>query len=277
MAMSQDLEGLDRVEQWACQIVERALGGVATAHDVPPRQGAVDAFLAYTDGRWAAFEVTHLATDGGASLHLDQLLSRDRFGWPLPGKWWWSIWIGSPADLPRFRGVFDKIVLMCEGLGVTEPRLLPWAGVDADVRWLTRESSVQMWGYPNVPARDGDRLRRASITQPGLGGFADETLSQLDGALTAAFGTPLVRRHAAKLKRSGADERHLFVVVGVYDLPFSLFDALGFGDTLPANAPSLPVSLTHLWLAPVHGHRVLLGDQAGWREYEATPDSGPEN
>ncbi|WP_129665016.1 hypothetical protein [Phytoactinopolyspora endophytica] len=192
---------------------------MATPHDVPPRQGAVDAFLTYTDGRQAAFEVTHLATDGSASLHLVQLLSRDRFGWPLPGKWWWSIWIEDPSDLPGLRQVFDKIVLMCEGLGVTEPNVLPCADVDADVRWLTRESSVRMWGCPTVPAIDGDHIRRAMITQPGLGGFTDETFSQLDGELTAAFETPLLRRHVAKLKRTRADERYLFVVVGVYDLP----------------------------------------------------------
>jgi len=50
MAMSQDLEGLDRAEQWACRIAERALGVVATPYDVAPRQGADDAFLEYGDG-----------------------------------------------------------------------------------------------------------------------------------------------------------------------------------------------------------------------------------
>ena len=75
--MLERLEGLDEHEQTACLIAERALGATATAYDVLPRQGAVDAFLDYPDGRRGAFEVTQLATDGGASLQLQSLLS----GW----------------------------------------------------------------------------------------------------------------------------------------------------------------------------------------------------
>lgn len=111
------LDGLDPVEHIACRIAERALGAIATANDMAPRQGAVDAFLDYTDGRRGAFEVTQLATDGGASLQLDSLLGRDGFGWPLPGKWWWTIEIGHPRDLPQLRNIFDKIVLLCESVG----------------------------------------------------------------------------------------------------------------------------------------------------------------
>jgi hypothetical protein len=168
--MLERLEGLDAVEQTACLIAERALGATATAHDVPPRQGVVDAFLDYRDRRRGAFEVTQLATDGGASLQLDSLLARDGFGWPLPGMWWWTIKIGHPRDLPRLRNVFDKIVLLCESVGVNHPRLLPLAAIDDDVRWLVGESSVQMQGYPNVPATDEHHTRRAMITQPGAGG-----------------------------------------------------------------------------------------------------------
>jgi hypothetical protein len=69
-----------------------------------------------------------------------------------------------------------------------------------------------MRGYPNVPATDEHRMRRAMITQPGAGGFPDETFSQLDGALSTAFDTNLIQRHLAKLRRTQADERHLFLV-----------------------------------------------------------------
>jgi hypothetical protein len=256
------LEGLDELEQTACLIAERALGARATPHDVAGRQGAVEAFLDYPDGRRGAFEVTQLAADSGASLQLDSLLERDGFGWPLPGKWWWTIKIGHPRDLPRLRDVFDKIVLLCESIGVTDPRRPPSSEIDDDVQWLVGESSVQIWGYPNVPARDENRMRRAMITQPGAGGFSDETFSQLDQALSKAFDRTVIQRHLDKLRRTQADERHLFLVLGVYDLPFSLFQALGFDDKLPTGAPGLPNSLTHLWLAPVYGRRVLIGTSA---------------
>jgi hypothetical protein len=66
-------QGLDHLEQTACLIAERTLGAIATPYDVAGRQGAVEAFLDYPDGRRAAFEVTQLATDGGASHQLGEL------------------------------------------------------------------------------------------------------------------------------------------------------------------------------------------------------------
>jgi hypothetical protein len=209
LRMLERLEGLDQEEQTACLIAERTLDAIAIAHDVPPSQGVVDAFLDYPDGRRGAFEVTQLATDGGDSLHLDSLLAQAGFGLPLPGKWWWTIRIGHVRDRPRLLSIFAKIVLLCESVGVRQPRRLPLAKVDDDVRWLVEESSVLMRGYPNVPATDGDRIRRAMIAQPFAWGGSDETFSQLDEALSTAFETDNNQRHLAKLRRTQADERHL--------------------------------------------------------------------
>jgi hypothetical protein len=256
------LGGLDEVEQTACLIAEGALGATATAYDVPPRQGVVDALLDYSDGRRGAFEVTWLAADGGASLQIDSLLGRDGHGWPLPGEWWWTIKIGHPSDLLRLPSIYRKIILVCESVGVTRPQHLPMAEVDADVRWLVLDSSVRMEGHPNVPAGP----RRAMVTQPSTWGGSDETFSQLDEALSTAFNADKIQRHMAKLARTEADERHLFLIVAVSDLPFSLFGALGFENNLPAAAPALPDGLTHVWLAPVYGYRVLIGTPAGWAE-----------
>jgi hypothetical protein len=278
--MLERVEGLDEVEQTACLIAEHALGATATAHDVPPRQGVVDALLDYQDGRQGAFEVTQLATDGGASLQLQSLLKSDGNRWPLPGKWWWTIQIGDPKDRLRLLDSYTKIILHCESVGVTDPRCLALDEVDADVQWLVAgRSSVQMQGYPNVLATDGDRVRGAMITQPSTWGGLDETFSLLDEALKAAFNADLIQRHLAKLNRTPADERHLFLVVDMYDWPFPLVDALGSGDTLPAGAPALPNDLTHLWLAPVYGHRILIGTSAGWTETRDIRPSldGPED
>jgi hypothetical protein len=265
--MLKRLEGLDQVELTACRIAERALGAIATANDIWPRQGAVDAFLDYPDGRRGAFEVTQSATDGGASLHLQSLLKQDGFHWPLPGKWLWTIEIGDRGDLPRLRNVYDKIILLCESVGEADPRYLSLAEADADVEWLVGKSSVQMQGCPDVPAKDEHRIRRASINQRSTWGGLDETFSQLDEALNTAFDTRHIQHRVEKLRNTQADERHLFLIVDVDDLPFSLLDALGSGDRLPAGAPALPDGLTHLWLAPVYG-RVLIGTSAGWAETE---------
>lgn len=228
--MLERLQGLDPEEQTACLIAERALGATATANDVPPKQGEVDAFLDYPDGRRGAFEVTKLATDGGDSLQLESLLERDGHGWPLPGKWWWTIKVGHPRDLLRLPDIYAKIILDCESAGVREPRRLPLAAIDDDVRWLVEESSVRMQGYPDVLAADGHRTRRATIDRFSTWGGSEENYSQLDEALSTAFNTTNIQRHLVKLRRTEADERHLFLILGVYDLPFSLFGALASGE-----------------------------------------------
>ena len=274
LRVSERLQGLSPDEQIACLIAERALGAIATANDVRPRQGAVDAFLDYPDGRRAALEVTQLATDGGASRQLGELLRRDGSGWPSPGKWWWNVQIGHPRDLPRLRKIFNKIVLLCESVGVKEPgrlRRLPWAEIDDDVRWLVEDSSVQMWGHPNRLATDDHRVPKSIVTQPSAAVCPDEPFNELDDALSAAFEITNIQRHLTKLRRTQADERHLFLVVDMYDLPFTLFDALVFGDRLPAGAPALPDDLTHLWLAPESCRRVLIGTSAGWDETRDIP------
>jgi hypothetical protein len=69
-----------------------------------------------------------------------------------------------------------------------------------------------MRGYPNVPATEEHRTRRATSTQRSTWGGSGETFSQLDGALSTAFDTNLIQRHLAKLRRTQADERHLFLV-----------------------------------------------------------------
>jgi hypothetical protein len=57
-------DGLDNAERLACRVAERVTGATARAWDIEGRNGVVDAFLDYADGRTCAFEVT-----SGGHLH----------------------------------------------------------------------------------------------------------------------------------------------------------------------------------------------------------------
>jgi len=46
--------------------------------------------------------------------------------------------------------------------------------------------------------------------------------------------------------------------------PFAVTDGLIVGNALPPEPPPLPAGLTHVWLAPSSGRRVLLGTAEGW-------------
>jgi hypothetical protein len=267
--MTDPLAGLDDAERLACRVAERITGAQARAWDVKGvkgRTGAVDAFLDYPDGRIAAFEVTRVAS-GREALQLENLLGRDRFEWPLPGQWWWDLWISDVGDLPRLQQCFEKVVLLCEAAGVTRPEHLGLTdsdNLDDDVLWLVEESSVSLHGYPDVPAVDGNRVRKALVTPAGDGGMVDDSLSGLNDALADAFSAAHLPNHVAKLVSTSADEKHLFLIVHQTALRFEVASALMFGTTVPEGPAWLPTGISHLWLAPEFSNRVLVGTSTGW-------------
>lgn len=76
----------------------------------------------------------------------------------------------------------------------------------------------------------------------------------------------------SKLDRSGAADRHAFVVVPSFStVPADVTDLLWSGGDghVPTGAPPLPPEVTHVWLAPTwsigSGLRWSLGD--GWKRF----------
>jgi hypothetical protein len=268
------LTGLKKEERLACRVAERVTGARARAWGIPGvkgRDGAVDAFLDYPNGLTGAFEITRIAS-GPEALQLENLLGQDRFEWPLPGRWWWNVWISNVRDRPRLKECFEKVILLCEAAGVTCPERLGVTNnghLDDDMLWLVEESSVSLQGYPDVPAVEGDRVRKALVTPAGDGGMVDDSLTGLNDALAATFSERgHLPNHVAKLVRTPADEKHLFLIVHETALRFGVTSALMFGTTVPEGPSWLPAGISHLWLAPEFSKRVLLGTSTGWvQEY----------
>ncbi|MGX1976899.1 hypothetical protein [Streptomyces kronopolitis] len=217
-------------------------------------------------GRRAAFEVTRLAADGAQQT--DSILSKDGNSWPSPGRWWWSIQVGSPGDIPRLRECYARIALLCEEAEVDRPEVL-WRSThdDADLSWLVEDSSSQMFGYPHVPSVEGGAKRDVMVVPSARGGMVDRSLSGLGEALSSEFRRPYMAKHLAKVGRAEADERHLFIPIHYSALPFEVADALMVGTVLPTDPPPLPPEVTHLWLAPQFSRRVLLWAPGGWQQH----------
>jgi hypothetical protein len=158
----------------AVRVLEAA---AAEALDVDGRQGAVEAMLTLQDGRKAAFEVTNLAADG--ALETASLLAKDNHKWSLPGKWFWSIEVGSPQDLRRLKQCYAKIILICEAAGVAQPdhHPLAWSpSADPDLQWLIENSSCNMFGHPEQLTSNMQNPG-ASVTPTSGGGFIDDSMS----------------------------------------------------------------------------------------------------
>jgi hypothetical protein len=264
------LSELDPQERAACSLVVQLLDVVqAEAWDVDGRQGAVDVMLTLGDGRMAAFEVTNLGEED--ALDLARLLGKIKYKWPVVGDWFWRIEVGSVADLDRLKLCFDEIIHICETAGEPDPRRIEggWP-THPSLRWLVRESSSEMTGFPKILAKNLKRPMTEVVPRIGAG-FVDDSLSGFAAGLAKAFEKPHIQRHFDKLARTGADERHLFIPLHDSALPFSVSSELVFKETLPPEPPVVPDSVTHLWLAPAGSPRVLQWSRAdGWRNYSAS-------
>jgi hypothetical protein len=198
------LIGIDRLkpqERAACLLAVRVLEAAeAEAWDIDGRQGAVDAMLTLQDGRRAAFEVTNLAAKG--ALQTASLLAKDNHRWPLPGKWFWSIEVGSPQDLPRLKDTYQNIILICERAGEPYPyRIGSKSSAHPDLQWLVQESQSLMTGYPRQLAR-GMKNPGAMVVPMAGSGWVDESLSGFADAFSEAFESPKIQEHFEKLARA---------------------------------------------------------------------------
>ncbi|MUL58485.1 hypothetical protein FZI85_04050 [Mycobacterium sp. CBMA293] len=266
-AVPDRLKDLKPDEVMACLIAERVLDVVAEPWDVNGAQGVPDAKLIYPDGSTAAFEVTKLAADG--VFETASILSKDRHRWSVPGQWFWSIEVGrNAADVRKLKDCYQEIILACEAAEVDDPsHEFGWRPTaPANVRWLVQESSCTMRGHRGMPA--------ANMKNPGVqvvpdmgGGWIDQHLTGFAVGIKEAFdGAPHIAGHFEKLGKANADERHLFIPLHDTAMPFPVTTVLMFEDTLPPEAPPVPDHITHLWLLPNYGRRVLLWSRnRGWR------------
>lgn len=259
-----------RDEEAACfEVFRRVTGFAVTPHDHSGRQAAVDGMVEYPDGRTAAVEVTSLAADGRQQL--ESLLAADSFKWTCQASWRWLVSIGDPADVPRAKRILHKVVTSCEAQGASRPEQLDWRTRDADedLTWAA-DGSVIFHGIPTqAPPRDDAGQAVVYVHPSPIGGFIDETLETFDRDLCAILNRETVVRRAHKVGGAEADERHLMIVLHATASSMSLFDAFINGaDALPPSPPScLSERVTHLWLVPTYGRRVLVWTGMQWQAH----------
>ena len=207
-------------------------------------------FAVWRNGRIAgALEVTTLVDENRArfdgALYAQSVLDAPE----LCGSWY--IALSKEALAPR-RGVNELRSKVIPALAELESR-----GLDDFQRDDLREFRV-LWGEDlgepllmhNLPInfahRDPEKSKpRVFLMGPSAGStvWSGNAHAAVEEALTG----PRFEGERKKLDRTGHEERHLFVWVGV-----SLFDAyVGIAsEDKPADAiPSLPNEITHLWLA----------------------------
>ena len=105
------------------------------------------------------------------------------------------------------------------------------------------------------------------------GGAVDSTGSAVPGWVRDFLLDPHQRDVLGKLARSGASERHAFILVpGFSSAPFGVVDMLwrDENDVVPTTSPDLPDQVTHVWLMAfwTTGSGLRWSPDRGWERFE---------
>jgi hypothetical protein len=240
-------------ERLAFAVTGTVLGVTVDPYDRDGRQRAVDAILHYSDGRTAALEVSSTGPDDEAPIqHYLGDRGRSKVISGVAGTWIVELPRRfHPSNMRKVEGALRQ----CEERGLNLLAELAASDSDAsqlydqDVRALLASTSGSVAYFVLFP----------TAGPPGGGGLPSE--------VDTLLGTDKIQSKLAKLADSGAEERHLFLVVlqAAFSLP--VFDSLAWGGPLPDGVPRLPEGLGQLWLLTgvVAGGVVRAISGHGWR------------
>jgi hypothetical protein len=254
-------------ERLAVRCIAAELGVEVDVHDDGSEPSMHDLNILYPDRPPGAVEVTAAADPDSIALGT---FVYDGERWIVPniaGGWMASLqptakWKAVQAQLP-------VLLQTMEGQSVTR--------ADPEVWWR--------------PGPYDDALRALGILHlmqsgtdfPGSVYLMIDPGSERTAGMVPTDGRPLLEWLAEwfarpdkidnlkKLEASGADERHLFLIVPSFaEAPFAVTDLLSRdGAPLPDSAPALPTEITHVWVVSTwsSGDGMRWAPGAGWSRF----------
>jgi hypothetical protein len=230
-------------------MIEHTLDVPVRQHDDGSASGMHDLDIVHPAGPSGAVEVTS-AADGESMAAWKQLNPRGE-RWIEPTiKGGWIVTVLPSARTKRIKKELPELLRVLEGMGLDLP--------DEDDDYLGRRRSTVSRYAEDLGVV---RAHQSGTAFPGsiyidlrrpidrTGGWVADT----GDALAEWIGSFLVhedrRGDRDKLLRSGAPERHLFLLFPTLaDAPFAVTDLLMRDNgPLPSIEPSLPDEVTHVW------------------------------
>jgi hypothetical protein len=254
-------------EEWARQMLSNALDAEVVQHDDGSAPGMYDLRVEYQD-RIAAVEVT--AAADGEMIALWNLMNGE-------GRWiedelagGWMVALHPSARAKRIRSELPSLLAVLEQSGTRSFRSRTLRQVDnvaAQARSIGVASATQ--SGTDFP---GSIYVTIDLPLDRSGGWVSD-----DGdALSEWIGTFLTQPEQAdvraKLGSSGANERHVFLLLpGLSTAPFSAAELLMRDDPpLPRLSPRLPPEITDVWVASTWstGVGIRWSSDYGWSTFD---------
>ena len=259
-------------EKVVAATITTTLGLRVEQHDDGRQPGLHDLNIISVDGSPGAVEVTAAADPD--SIQLWKLVNgrgEQRTVKDLQGGW--MLTLEPTARAKRLRIELPAFLGELESQGVTEipsqrRRLEVPESIEGRARTLGIVSGNQ--SGTNFPGSI-----YFTIEQPHerTSGVVDSTGNAVPGWVRDFLLDPDQSDVLGKLARSGASERHAFILVpGLTSAPFGVVDMLGRDedDVVPTAAPDLPGQVTHIWLMAFRtkGSGLRWSPDSGWERFE---------
>jgi hypothetical protein len=259
-------------EVWAQACISLALPGVAVRqHDDGSEPRMFDLEVIH-DGRIsAAVEVTQAAD--AQSTELWKLVNSDgrRIESDLEGGWHLSLLPSARAR--RIKAELPTLLRELEAAGVQQVRAAWSLNPGPFDRVATCLGIADL--FQGETAYPGSIYFTIAEPLEKSGGYAADTGNALPRWLEEWIRQPAQADNLEKLRRSGADERHLFVIFpGFSEAPFAVTDLLFRPDApLPTIPPRLPDEVTHLWAVSTwaSGLGMRWSPAIGWESFDKNP------
>jgi hypothetical protein len=259
-------------EQVVAATIARTLGVDVGQHDDGSEPGMHDLEFCAEDGARAAVEVT--AAADAECIELWKLVNGSDERWTIPDlRGGWFLQLSPRARAKRLRRELPSLLRDAERLGVRElPRSAPRRVMPESVGSRAQALGIVSGGQSET---DFPGSVYATIQQPRerTGGLVDRTGSAVPIWTSAFLRDDHQHDVLAKLARSGAAQRHVVILLpGFTTAPFGVVDALWgeSDDAVPADAPALTPSVTHVWLMTFWsvGSGLRWSPEGGWQRFE---------
>jgi hypothetical protein len=255
-----------REEEAARRCIGAALDGVVVVwHDDQSQAGMYDLEIRRAGDRVAAVEVTQVL-DSEPAVAWDMLNSTGRWIAPvLDGGW--AVRLRPEVrvkplrvELPKFLAALEQAGVRSVGVGSWAPGPLQQRAEELGIIHAS-QSGTEFPGsiYP-MPAQTFDKTT----------GYAADTGDALAEWVGDWLRQPIRSDNLAKLRRSGAAECHMFIILPpMADAEFGVTELFVRGDApLPTVPPDLPPEVTHVWVAGAWGYPGMRwSPEAGWERF----------
>lgn len=231
-------------------------------HDTGRKPGLYDLRVGNTDSPDIAIECVG-AVDAVRTETWNIGPARGPLSLNLTGDW--HVVLKPNARVKEIRRRLEEVLRLCEAAAIDGFTPVDWSLKHHHPQVFAALDALQIESIARFREPGTGQVH---LGMTGTGGAVDPQGRAVPGWIEEFLRAPGQKDVIAKLERSGAVQRHVFVGVSFMGVPWPVESYLGTStDHLPETSPALPLSLDAVWT--MYGRRGLRWDGFNWTFFDA--------